>query len=403
MTLFAALGALLLALALGFLLWPLLRTRAGGAAPSRQSANAQIYREQLEEAQAEHARGALGDAELAQARREIERRIVDEHAAEDAARAARDRRPALAAALAVGLLLPLVAGLGYWRLGNPDAIHGVAAGAREGDAPFTREQVVEIVGRLEEHLRKTPQDLQGWVLLGRSAAALGDEERVARAYAGAALLQPDNADLIADHAEALAMARGGQVAGEPQKLVRRALELDPSNLKALALAGTAAFESGERDAALRHWSRLLELVPPDSDFARSVQASIAEAKQITQAAPGAPDGKALEGVVSLTPALAAKVSPGDTVFVVARPASGSRMPLAVARITVRELPYRFTLDDSMAMTPAAKISAHAQVVVAARVSKSGDAKPQKGDIEGVSETVAPGAKGLRVEMSRVVE
>ena len=113
--------------------------------------------------------------------------------------------------------------------------------------------------------------------------------------------------------------------------------------------------------------------------------------------------QALHGVVSIDPGLAAKLSPGDTVFVLARPVSGSRMPLAVARTTVAALPYRFTLDDSMAMAPGVTISSHAKVVVAARVSKSGNAISQKGDIEGISAPVAPGTSGVNVVLSRVID
>jgi cytochrome c-type biogenesis protein CcmH len=164
-------------------------------------------------------------------------------------------------------------------------------------------------------------------------------------------------------------------------------------------------------------------VPEDSEFARSVAGSIAEARQLgggalaqKETAPvkgketrsgnqaqSQKGNQSLQGIVSIEPALAARLSPGDTVFVLARPVSGSRMPLAIARTTVAALPYRFTLDDSMAMAAGATISSHAKVVVAARVSKSGTAVPQKGDIEGTSDPVAPGTSGVNVVLSRIVD
>ena len=136
----------------------------------------------------------------------------------------------------------------------------------------------------------------------------------------------------------------------------------------------------------------------------AAKAGAAPAKAAPQQAAKEPAaGASLAGTVSLDPSLAAKAAPGDTVFILARPADGSRMPLAIARITVAQLPYRFTLDDSMAMAPGATISSHAQITVVARVSKAGSAAPQKGDIEGSIGPVAPGASGLKIVLSRVVD
>ena len=185
-------------------------------------------------------------------------------------------------------------------------------------------------------------------------------------------------------------------------------------MKALALAGSAEFDLRNYAAAIGYWERILKVVPAESEFARSVAGSIAEARALGGGALASKEAPAkgkqpvkgdtsLQGVVSVDPVLAVKLSPGDTVFVLARPVSGSRMPLAIARTTVAALPYRFTLDDSMAMAAGATISSHAQVVVAARVSKSGTAVPQKGDVEGTSAPVAPGTKGMKVVLSRIVD
>jgi cytochrome c-type biogenesis protein CcmH len=278
-----------------------------------------------------------------------------------------------------------------------------------------------LVERLAARLQQTPDDAEGWMLLGRSLNVLEKYDRAAEAYGRAARLSPKDAGLLADYADTLAMARGRSLEGEPFALIKRALEIDPQHVKSLALAGTAEFERRNYAAAITYWERILPVVPPDSEFAKSVAGSIAEArtlgdgalaKQEAQPAKGkqtaAPSeasakNKSLQGIVSIDAALAAKLSPGDTVFVLARPVSGSRMPLAIARTTVAALPYRFTLDDSMAMAAGATISSHAKVVVAARVSKSGNAISQKGDIEGTSEPVAPGASGVKVVLSRVVD
>jgi cytochrome c-type biogenesis protein CcmH len=308
----------------------------------------------------------------------------------------------------VALAIPLVAGLGYWRLGAPDALR---PGATEAMAQPDAGQVEAMVEKLWDRLKQSPEDADGWALLGRSLAALGQHERAAQAYSQAARLLPEDANVLADYADALAVTRGRRLEGEPMLLVRRALAADPQNLKALALAGAGEFQAGNHAAAAVHWKKVLALLPPDSEFARQLQASLEEAEQLAAAGkPAAPAGKApatqqaaLSGTVSLDPKLAAAAAPGDTVFVIARPADGGRMPLAVARTTVAALPYRFTLDDSMAMAPGVKLSDQAKVIVVARISKSGQPASQKGDIEGASAPVAPTASGLRIVLSRIIE
>ena len=419
---FLAIAALLTATALLFLLPPLLRRRT--TPPDvRVAANAAIYREQLEELAAELQRGAVTKEEFERVSREIEHRIVSEYGAPAAPQPA-GWRPNTAAALAIGLLVPLAVALGYWQLGSPNALSGATTEAAHAVSP---EQMAALVERLAARMQQQPGDAEGWMLLGRSLNTLGQYARAAEAYARAVQLVPNDAALLADYADTVAMAHGSKLDGEPFALVKRALDIDPQHVKALALAGTAEFDLGNYAAAIAYWERILKVVPPESEFARSVAGSIAEARTLgggklaQKEAPPAkgksaqPEKQApapkqavagnqsLQGVVSIDPAIAARLSPGDTVFVLARPVSGSRMPLAVARTTVAALPYRFTLDDSMAMAAGATISSHAQVVVAARVSKSGTAVPQKGDIEGTSEPVAPGTSGMKVVLSRIVD
>lgn len=404
MMLFWAIAAALTVAALLFLLPPLIRRRTT-APDARVAANAAIYREQLEELTAELQRGALTKEEFERASREIEHRIVSEYG-EPAAPQPAGRRPHMSAALAVGLLLPLAVALGYWQLGNPNALSGAAVESAHTVSP---EQMESLVERLAARLQQTPDDAEGWMLLGRSLSVLGQYDRAAEAYARASQLSPKDAGLLADYADTLAMARGRKLEGEPFAIVKRALEIDPEHLKSLALAGSAEFERRDYAAAIGYWERILKVAPPQSEFARSVAESIAEARTLGGGALAQKDAQSvkgtqtLQGVVSIEPALAAKLSPGDTVFVLARPVSGSRMPLAVARTTVAALPYRFTLDDSMAMAPGATISSHAKVVVAARVSKTGNAIPQKGDVEGASAPVAPGATGVKVVLSKIVD
>ena len=364
MMLFWSTAAALIVAALLFLLPPLLRRRIT-APDARVAANAAIYREQLDELAGDLQRGALTQEEFERASLEVERRIVAEHGGGAPAQAS--HRPAIATALAVGLLLPLAVVVGYLQLGDRRAL--IAESVQQSDP----KQLSSLAELLSAHLKQNPQDAEGWTLLARAQSSLGRYEPANQAYARALQLNPENRELL--------------------------MEV----VKTLALAGRAAFESRDYTSAIGYWEQILPFAPPESEFARTVSESIAEARQLGGSAPAANAANTLRGTVSLDPKLRDRVSPGDTVFVLARPAEGARMPLAVVRTTVGKLPFSFTLDDSMAMAAGTTISSHAKVVVVARVSKSGNAMPQKGDIEGISVPVAPGASGVKVALSRLID
>jgi cytochrome c-type biogenesis protein CcmH len=330
----------------------------------------------------------------------------------------------------------LVAAGGYWWTGAPALISAGAArapaaadaqadaapagegGQAQAQAP-TPEQVAAMVQTLSQRLKDRPDDAQGWVMLARAYSALGRTAEAVPAFEKAAALNTADAGLLADYADTLAVQNGRQLNGEPLKLVERALKIEPGNLKALALAGTAAFDRKDFAGAVKYWEKLKLGVPGDSTYLGQVQAGIDEARQLgnlppSAAAATAPDaagnnasifapGSTVSGRVSLAKALAGQASPDDTVFVFARAAEGSRMPLAILRKQVKDLPFDFQLDDSMAMSPAAKLSGSPSVIVGARVSKTGEAMPQNGDLTGQSVPVAPGATGLKIEIGEVVK
>jgi len=389
MTLFWLIGGALAALALVLLLRPLLG--ASGPEISRREANIAIYRDQLRELDADLRAGTLAQADYERARSELEARLL-----EDAAAPAKGavRRGGRGTALALGAAIPVLAALVYLAVGNPAAL---APQADEHAA--TARQVEAMVERLAARLRENPDDVDGWKLLGRSYTVLGRYPDAADAYAKAAVRAPRDAQLLADFADVLAMARGsagsGNLLGEPERLIARALEIDPKNLKALALSGTAAFARRDYAAAAATWERMLPLVQADSEDARSIRASIGEAKALMKSVP-------LRGVAKLAPALKGKASPDDTVFIFARAVEGPAVPLAVLRKQVRDLPLKFALDDSMAMAPGMRLSEFARVIVSARVSKSGDPKPQPGDLQGASGPVANDAEGVSVVIDSVV-
>ena len=398
MTAFWLIGVALAALVLAWVLWPL-RSRRRRAPVSRQAANVSIYRDQLRELEADLAAGTLAQADYERSRAEVEARLLQDVRGPDAT-VPLERRSTRGTALALGAAIPVVALAVYLMVGNPATL------SRQIDHGATVQQLESMVERLAARMRENPDDVQGWQLLGRSYAALGRFKESADAYAQAALRAPRDAQLLVDFADALAMARGQRLEGEPEKLVQRALEIDPQNPKGLALAGTAAFERKDFAKAAEYWERMLPLVPADSEDARVIRQNVAEARSLAgQAPPGtaaeAATG-ALRGTVFLSAQLKAEVAPDDVVFVFARAAEGPPMPLAVARTRVRDLPYEFRLDDSMAMTPAMKLSAFPRVVVGARVSKSGNATPQPGDLQGASAPVPNDFGEVRVVIDRVV-
>lgn len=438
MTIFWISSALLMALALALVLPTLLKgspsTPARDESETARQATLTILRDQMAQLNADLAAGSI-DAEQHRAScAEIERRVLEETAAVEASAAVGSRhpvgtRPWITTAV-IALAIPLIATLGYQRLGNPAAIDAPSAEAAPamGDG-VTSEQVEVLVKQLAERMKSNPDDLEGWTLLARTYAAMQKFPEAAQAFERATALSPNDASLLADRADVMAVLQGQRAAGEPAKLIARALELDPKNLKALALAGSVAFEAADYDKAISYWKQARELAAPASDFANNLDQGIKDA-QVAKGEPpsnavvqapaattatdsaqpatadaatpaAAATGARVSGRVSLSPQLAAKVSPGDTVFIFARAVEGPRMPLAIQRKTVADLPITFTLDDSMAMSPAMKLSNFPRVVVGARISKSGNAMPSPGDLSGQLSDVTVGTEGLQIVIDSV--
>jgi cytochrome c-type biogenesis protein CcmH len=275
-----------------------------------------------------------------------------------------------------------------------------------------------LVDTLAQRLKSRPDDAEGWVLLARSYRALERWDEAAAAYEHASRLLPEDASLLADYADVLAMTQGRRLEGKPAALAARALAIDPNHRKALALAATAAMQARDFDRAIALWQRLRAQFPGDSDDAKRVDSIIAEVQgmkgepnapvaaaqpreSLGSAPPAAAAGPAIAGRVDVAPGLASKVALSDTVFIYARAAEGPRMPLAVLRIPAKQLPTQYRLDDTMGMA-GAKLSSAASVIVEARISKSGNAIPQPGDLSGRSAPVKPGTSGVNVTIDQVV-
>jgi cytochrome c-type biogenesis protein CcmH len=351
------------------------------------------------------AAGTLSAAQASASRAPLEKELLSmvmgdgETAAPAAARVSRVLLAAVAGFVVV------VAAAGYAWYGTPSAWRGVPVAGSEGEAGQANAmaQVETMVAQLEQRLKERPDDAEGWSMLGRSHSAMGRYPEAVRAFQRVIDLKPQGAQGYADLADAKAMAAGRQLAGEPAALIAKALELDPKNLKALALAGTIAFDANEFDKAARLWEAAVAVAEPGSELARNLQGGVAEARARaaqpagSAAAPAAANAT-VSGEVRLAAALAGRASPQDTLFVFARAVEGPRAPLAILRKQVKDLPVNFTLDDSMAMSPAMRLSGFQQVIVGARISKSGNAMPQPGDLQGFSQPVAVGASGVKIEI-----
>jgi len=440
MTIFWISSALLMALAIGLVLPTLLNgspsTSIRDEAETARQATLAILRDQMAQLNADLAAGTLDAEQHRASSAEIERRVIEETAAVEASvatatpRAGSGSGKPWATIVVIALAIPLLATYGYEHLGNPAAIEAPAAEAAPALADgVTNDQVEVLVKQLAERMKSNPDDLEGWTLLARTYAAMQKFPEAAQAFERASALSPNDASLLADRADVMAVLQGQRAAGEPAKLIARALELDPKNLKALALAGSVAFEAGEYDKAIFYWKQARELAAPASDFANNLDQGIKDAQvakgepastavvqapaatiatpatdPVAEQAPApaaAATGARVSGRVSLSPQLAAKVSPGDTVFIFARAVEGPRMPLAILRKTVADLPIDFTLDDSMAMSPAMKLSNFPRVVVGARISKSGNAMPSPGDLSGQLSDVKLGTEGLQIVIDSV--
>ncbi len=399
MSIFPLVAAAMTVIALAWLLPTLLRRRDGGAHSTQAASNLSILRDQLAELERDVARGTLSSAHYQQARDDLDRRVLEESA--EAKPVVSTAISARGTALVLCLLLPLCAAGLYWQFGAPSAIDAASRRAEK----LSPQQIEEVVAKLAARMAEFPDDGEGWALLARAYTTMQRYGEAVKAFERATSLLQNNADLLADYADALAVTQGRRIAGEPLKLVEKALRIDPGQWKALAMAGAAAFERKEYKTAIKHWETLLARIGAESEFSRTVTENIAEARELggIKAAPAKKTAQSstaavgtVSGTVSLSPALAAKANPTDTVFIFARAAQGPRMPLAILRRQVKDLPLVFNLDDSQAMSQEMKLSKFTEIVIGARISKSANAMPQSGDLQGASKTVKVGAKDVAV-------
>lgn len=465
---FWILAALFVVATLATLLWPLLRAErdAGANPPDVDTAAVTVYRDQKRSLDAELASGTITAVEHEAAVAELAGRVADEVrdmppaqspaappapmktaqstaaraapgpvAAAPAVTSATPAPRALAAAGALLIIVPLAAFLLYRYLGDPGA---AIVAASDPTQELGEPQVNAMIESLKHRLQQHPNEAESWAMLARSYVALERFSDAVGAFVHADVLSPNNPDILADYADALAMTQGKKFSGKPAALVAQALALDPKNKRALAMAATIALQAHDVAGSLALWRRLAAELPPGSEDLQEINDVIAQLEASrgrggplastsqpqsaggpfapapaaagpfasttnpgAPAASGGPPGPSITGRVALGTQFAAKAAPSDTVFIFARATEGPRMPLAILRIAAKDLPKDFLLDDSLGMA-GVKLSSAASVVVEARLSKSGNAMPQAGDLFGRSAPIKPGARGVNIVIDQVV-
>ena len=427
---FVVLTLLMVVAVLGVLVWSLWRPPVQAAADAHEQANAQVYRDQSADLAREHALGHLNDAEYAQALEELKLRLRDDWASGPVqAQSGVINRPRKTV-LALCMMLPVCAVLLYGAWGSPMGLDPAALARSAPDegpnATVTPEKIAQMVGQLERRLQDEPNNVDAWVMLARLQRSQEKFPASEKSFAKALAMTPDD-DLAVERAEVVAQVQGGDFSGEPWAVINRILKANPNQNNALLLAGSASFSEGRFAQAIQYWERVRASLPPQSEDINALDSALAQARE--RLAPGrasdqppssgrssaqsAPSGGSsaqpstqggasappappaspspptsvaaarIAGRVSLAPELAAQTSPSDTVFIYATPAQGGRMPLAIVRTTVAALPFDFVLDDSQAMGPQSKLSSASEVVLKARISKTGQAMAQPGEL-GVS-------------------
>ena len=381
-----------------------------------------IFKQRLLELEQDREDGLITEAQMQAAKLEMEQSLLEEVGVSASEPGTGELRiaPDWLTAGVVMVVVPVMAVSLYYYLGQPKIIDALRMTDVNTGVPGHDSQMASIdkmVDSLAQRMQNNPDDAQGWTMLARSYKVLKRYDEAVKAYAHVYSLTGDkDVNVLLQYADVLAVANGGTMAGKPEELVHKALELSPDNSMGLWLAGMAAREQGDNKAALDYWQRLLPQVQNDAESYQEVRQLIKGAQtdlgivvadnDVQQPGPGSEtaavddESKGIRVKVSLDPALSGKVNPDDSLFVFARATSGPPMPLAAAKMQARDLPLDIILNDGMAMMPALKISGFDSVQVNARISKTGQPVASSGDL--VAEAV-PATPGQEQEVNLVIK
>ncbi len=387
-----------------------------------------ILRQQADDLEKDLQAGRIDSDEYEEARSELERRVLEETAKDTESESADQGKLSKILAVVFAIVIPTSAVFGYLALGRYNAMDPAflermearqndSAPSIEGHSPSDMMASIE---RLRQRVKDNPDDAQSWYMLANVLSQVGRYAEALDAFREVDRIVPNNADVIADMADMTAAVNNKVITTEARNMLLRALEIDPGQWKALALLAIDSWDNQRFNDAADYWEKLLVVLPPDFDDANQIRKNIEQARraagEMGEAKQGAEDFKggeavptvqaapvvSVSGTVSIDKAVADKVKPEDTVFIYARPTSGSKMPVAFLRVTAKELPLRFELTSQMTMAMGATTLADMEeVIVGARISHSGNFMPQDGDLEGeLDKPVKVGAEGLDLVVNR---
>lgn len=397
MLLFWTAAALLLLIAMAFILPPLLKTPA--PENNSEAGREAHYRQRLQEIETELEQGLINPEQAGAIKRQAQHALLDwDKHRQPVATADKGRAGAL---ITIAAFIPLFAIGLYHYLGQPEAIARIAliSGFQEAATETQRRAALDnMLAQLERRLAEQPGDraeeIEGWLMLANSYSALQRYPEAARAAANLYRLKPDDPDILFRYADSLATANEGVFAGRPAELIQQGLALDPANPSGLWLAGLAARQAGDNQGAIHHWERLLPQLEPGSAPAERLQQQLRLARGQAATAADVDDKVALRIEVSLLASLKQQARPDAALFIYATALTGPPMPIAILRKKAGDLPVQIQLDDASAMLPGNTLSQHAEVRLIARVSNSGNARPQSGDLIGRVNATSTRHKGL---------
>lgn len=382
-TLFWIIVAGLVLLALALIVPPLLRKTPLPDDDHRQR-NIKIARQRLAELRQQLQDGVLDQVQFDEQYAELQLMLNDDLQASEAGKAPERQGRWIIPILLV--LLPMLSLLLYVSLGDINALSKVELQQTQVKAA---ENMAGMMDKLRQRLQQQPDDVEGWIMLGRSYGFLQQYQDAADAFARADKLKPDDVEIMLQYANNLAMASGGSMKGEPEQLIARVIEKAPDNANALWLAGMAMAEAGDFAKAKQYWQKLLQLLPPDAEGLSQVQQMLAAVDQELEKQRSAGPAIEIKVKVTIDPALKANLQPQDAVFIYAQAVNGPKMPLAIVRKQGSDLPTEVVLNDQMAMQGGSRLGEQQQLRIVARVSKSGQAMTQPGDLLGSVELAQP--------------
>jgi len=398
----------LMLIALAILLIPLFRVSRSDEVDQRLQQNIQIAREKKQALDAQFDEGEIDQPAYDAAYIDLQTSLaLDLQRQESATERTRGKWMALVVLAAIPFMsMGLYFSFGEYRvIENP---HIAEVRQAQETRSFANMSLDEMVVAIQDKLRDNPDDAHGWYALGRTQMARQQYGEAVNAFQKTYEIIGEGPEILFSLADALALQNGGVLLGEPEALVKRGLKLAPRYPNGLWLAGLAAEQREDFKSAHRYWSLLLPLITDDQNSTREIETMIAILEQrnpdlvpAQTAVPTQTAGRSITLEVDIDAALKSQAKPGDAVFVYAKAMQGPPMPLAVKKLRLSDLPASLTLSDADAMMPSMKLSSFEQVIVGARVSKSGNPVAQAGDffteLEGVDSADPPGLISLVID------